>query len=190
MREQSSVVRLRYKDAPKTAAIRPRAEVGNCSKQFSASIDPRRMSSDACDGGRCERDRLLRFLSVSLTGDRGFESRSLHQRVSCEPDFLLGVDDHSPRTRFRRHQGAGTGGRIRCSLARFAVSDFGHLSPDPRAETRPHQPTASQQEAWPPSAPAGAAAGWNSTRPCRYDPPPLAGANRWERSSCRKRPQL
>src|SRR5712671_922024 len=26
---------------------------------------------------------------VSLAGDRGFESFSLHQRVDCEPDFLL-----------------------------------------------------------------------------------------------------
>jgi hypothetical protein len=61
--------------------------------------------------------RLAR--AVLFHGDRGFESTSLHQRVSCEPDFLLGVDGHSLRTRFRRHQGAGTGGRIRCSLARF-----------------------------------------------------------------------
>jgi hypothetical protein len=34
------------------------------------------------------RDRLLRFLAVFLTGDRGFESISLQRGVWCEPDFL------------------------------------------------------------------------------------------------------
>jgi hypothetical protein len=28
---------------------------------------------------------------VSLSGDRGFESCSLQRRVSCEPDFLVGI---------------------------------------------------------------------------------------------------
>src|SRR5260370_42540653 len=37
---------------------------------------------------RFVRDRLLRFLAVFLTGDRGFESISLHRRVYCKPDFL------------------------------------------------------------------------------------------------------
>src|SRR5438552_6888811 len=37
------------------------------------------------------------------------------------------------------------------------------LKPDPT------NPRRHKQEAWPPSAPAGAAAGWKSTRPCRYD---------------------
>jgi hypothetical protein len=74
-----------------------------------------------------------------------------------------------------------TGVRCRISVTYRPIQE---LKPDPT------NPRRHKQEAWPPSAPAGAVAGWNSTRPCRYDPPPLAGANRWERSSCRKRPQL
>jgi hypothetical protein len=45
---------------------------------------------------------------VLLTGDRGFESISLHRRVWCEPDFLAFGDD------------PGTGG--------FLVEAFNHLS--------------------------------------------------------------
>src|SRR5882757_6540814 len=54
---------------------------------------------------RCERIHRA-FSSLVLTGDRGFESISLHRRVCCEPDFRgpfpssLGIDsDGGPRVR-------------------------------------------------------------------------------------------
>src|SRR6266851_3991431 len=57
---------------------------------------------------------------LSPDGDRGFESISLQQRVSCEPDFLVGIvtvdERHPGQTAFERGLATPTPGSPRCSL--------------------------------------------------------------------------
>ena len=63
----------------------PRWLVRCVSHQAIGSLIP----PDVCFGaGRPPKDLISRRLSSPATGDRGFESISLHRRVRCEPDFV------------------------------------------------------------------------------------------------------